>query len=65
MIQKNLSRTQCRQNLSLLNTVSPGDALDEVYSSQTFRNIMKEHHTILQELSLQVKLKAWFKILLL
>ena len=46
------------ENLSLLNTVSPGDALDEVYSSQTFRNIMKEHHTILQDLSLTVNDKS-------
>ena len=42
------------ENLSLLNTVSPGQALDEVYRSQTVRNIMKEHHSLLQDLSVKV-----------
>ena len=42
------------ENLSLLNTVSSGQALDEVYRSQTIRNVMEEHHSLFQKLSVKV-----------
>lgn len=45
------------ENLSLLNTVYPGQALDEIYNSQTVRNIMHEHHSLFKDLGVKIENK--------